>query len=667
MIVHVGDPGTIPLSIMNAATNDGFSENLHFYRVKFKRGFRGEWLDQEVIAPGQTNTDIALTFSTATADVLSGQVTIDSMSDGTGIDGLPPLDLGLKTFNETVTVNNLAQAAFKELSGDGSFSGSGNNFTLDLGTVNLNSDPLSVEIGVQNVAVGPADYLAGSFSTQGDPEFSSNSFTDFSRIDAGQQTTAGEITFDPSNVGTFSETVVLDSQGKNDSGYSGALAPETLTITGTVESEADPQINNDPIDFGKLRENDPATKQISVTNDATPPADSLDAEVTGFTPDVQNASGSFTDLAAGATDDSSLSVGLDTTGWEQSGSVTVAFDSNNGESVTPLDPQTVSVQGTVYREADGIVTGPDTPQIFHVGDNATTHLTVLNSAAADGFSEGLLANVTGSSGSITADGATGLIAAGASDSSSLTVTFDTSQAQNIDGTVDVGLQSDGAGTSGFAPTDIEGQTVSVSATVNNFGNPVLQYDTLNLGPVMAGDPSPFTHLSVLNDVTGPADDLSGTFSISGDAAFINSGFDPFSGVGAQELGGGGMFSLDTTTPGTYFETINLFSTGYNGSGASSCAAGAKRDHRRHCIAAFTTAAFTTAAFTTAAFTTAAFTTAAFTTADVATADVATSDAVPTTTSATAGRTRGFTVSVFDISRPSTGCTIACRRLANSCW
>ncbi len=42
------------------------------------------------------------------------------------------------------------------------------------------------------------------------------------------------ITLSTSNAGTFTETIVLSSAGTNASGYDGALATETLTVTGIV-------------------------------------------------------------------------------------------------------------------------------------------------------------------------------------------------------------------------------------------------------------------------------------------------------------------------------------------------------------------------------------------------------------------------------------------------
>src|SRR5262249_48660932 len=70
-----------------------------------------------------------------------------------------------------------------------------------------------------------------------------NGLSDFSGLGAGQTDTAPTVTLDTSATGTFSETITLHSAGSNASGYSAALANQTLTITGTVA----PQTAGGPI------------------------------------------------------------------------------------------------------------------------------------------------------------------------------------------------------------------------------------------------------------------------------------------------------------------------------------------------------------------------------------------------------------------------------------
>src|SRR6185437_16494399 len=66
--------------------------------------------------------------------------------------------------------------------------------------------------------------------------FTFKGFGLFSQLDAGQADNLPTVTFNTSTGGTFSETITLKPTGSNASGYVGALAAQTLTITGTIAS-----------------------------------------------------------------------------------------------------------------------------------------------------------------------------------------------------------------------------------------------------------------------------------------------------------------------------------------------------------------------------------------------------------------------------------------------
>jgi hypothetical protein len=53
-------------------------------------------------------------------------------------------------------------------------------------------------------------------------------------VDAGQHLTDLVIGLKTDNLGTFSQTITLNSQSQNESGYSGALEPIVITLTGEV-------------------------------------------------------------------------------------------------------------------------------------------------------------------------------------------------------------------------------------------------------------------------------------------------------------------------------------------------------------------------------------------------------------------------------------------------
>ncbi len=101
----------------------------------------------------------------------------------------------------------------------------------------------------------------------------------------------------------------------------------------------------------------------------------------------------------------------------------------------------------------------------HVGDTvAAQAISLTNNAANDGFSEKVDATL-GAPVGFTTSGAVALLAPGATDSSSLTATLDTSSVGAKAGLVTLTLISNGAGTSGFGATPLASQNVAVNGTV----------------------------------------------------------------------------------------------------------------------------------------------------------------------------------------------------------
>src|SRR5262249_40622487 len=144
----------------------------------------------------------------------------------------------------SITVNNFAAPAFEETSGGGTFGHNGTSYTLDLGTLQKNSGPVTIDLGVLNDVAGPADLLAGSFDISGSGAFGNSGFAAFSGLGAGAADTAPTVTLDTGTAGVFTETITLHGTGSNASGYSGALADRTLTITANVGNTA-PVATND--------------------------------------------------------------------------------------------------------------------------------------------------------------------------------------------------------------------------------------------------------------------------------------------------------------------------------------------------------------------------------------------------------------------------------------
>ena len=251
---------------------------------------------------------------------------------------------------------------------------------------------------------------------------------------------------------------------------------------------------------------------------------------------------------------------------------------NNFDNVAGSD---IAITGAAYRLAAPSVT-PDPVNfgIVHVGDSVSQNLTLANNATADGFSEGLNASFSSTTSGVNSSGSVNGLAAGGNDSSSLSVSVDTSSAGFVNGTAFLDLISDGEGTSGLGTTALTGAEVAVTAQVNNFAAPsyilesgaatLTQDDatsfTLDFGTVLQNSTGPDAALAIANDVLGPADTLAGGFTFAGDPGFTISGFMAFLGIEGGDSQGGFSISLNTSSEGSFDTNIFLNARSQNASG-----------------------------------------------------------------------------------------------------
>ena len=600
--VHVGDPGTIALDVSNGATADGFSENLLASLAAVTPGITiaaggptGE------IAPGASDTSsLQLGFSTAGAASIAATATVDVTSDGgtgTGsIDGLGTTVLTPIIVPVAITVESYANPVFEDLSANGTFSGGGTVYTLNLGTIQQNSAPFTVNLGVLNSVVGPSDAVSGTLSAVGSSAFINSGLAAIGTLGAGQSDVSPSITLNTGTTGTFSETITLAGTDSNAGGYSSVSPAETLTVTGSVSATSgtitvpgtSPAVATilgaNPVALGAVHFGATASETLDIGNTATAGAANLDGSAQSET-GAATASGSFSGVAPGGSG-TGITVGLNTgTVGVRSGTVVLGFTSDAGTAgTTPLASQTVTVTGTAYREAAATLL-PLT-EIVHVGDAGSVTLPVTNSDPADGYSENLIAaliGVTGNIGIASAD-PTADIAAGQTNANNLALAFSTASAGTISGTATVGLTSDGGtgadSIDGLGTTTLTSQTDAVNITVNNYADPVFTGNgdltstgadsyTLNLGTAAVGSSALAATLTLGNDATGPADWLNGTYSVSGGTGFSNLGLAAFSTLTAGSSLTADAISLSTATAGVYTETIVLTPTDTNSGGYSS--------------------------------------------------------------------------------------------------
>ena len=356
------------------------------------------------------------------------------------------------------------------------------------------------------------------------------------------------------------------------------VAEQVLGITGAVYRYANPTAHTpEPFDFGNRRVGDVTSQALSLTNNVAADgfSEALDASIGSATAGVTSNGGSFALLGAGATNDTSLTVGIDTTSaGHKAGTATISLASNGAGTselgITALTSQTVNVSGDVFRLASASAHSPE-PVVFtnrHVGDAASQALSLTNTAANDGFSERLNGSIGGVTGDATSNGGSfTLLDAGATDAGSLTVGIDTGSAGHKTGTATISLKSDGAGTSGFSALSLTAQTVNVSGDVYRLASANV-ISAVEFGSVHVGDVvSQAVSLSNTAANDGFSERLDASFDGVSDTRILTSG--AVSGLGAGASDNTSLvIGLDTSTAGslTGFATVNLTSNGTGTSG-----------------------------------------------------------------------------------------------------
>jgi hypothetical protein len=438
------------------------------------------------------------------------------------------------------------------------------------------------QLALMNDATAPADTFTGVFTAPLGGGFTVVGNSLPNAIAPGGSYGGLYVSTQTGALGAHSETLTFTPTETNASGFTAVLPAITLTVKDEVAAPAAAALNTPgSIVFPNAHVGATDQQAVSVTNTAPAPAAAL--SVTGLTGGHAFLHGTVTGLAAGQTDAVSLTAGLDTTSAGLlSGVIDLLPSSVTSLGATALaGAPAIDLFGGVYRLASASVAPVNA--VFQVGDAGAIALSVANTDAADGFSENLLASLSAVTGGFTAAGkaSTGEIAAGASDTTSLGLTASTAKAGVFTGTATLSLISDGgtgAGSlDGLGQTGLTALAVPLSVTVDAAANPVFKAAsgtlthegsayTLDLGAFAMGDAQVSAGLSLVNDVAGPADSVSGTFALSGPAAFTLAGFGPVTALAAGASDAAPTIGFDPSAAGTFAETITFTPTESDGAG-----------------------------------------------------------------------------------------------------
>jgi hypothetical protein len=516
---RVGGSATLALTVSNQAPAGIYTEGLNAtFGASTGDAFNNGGSISLLAGGASDSTAMRVGVDTSTAGFKSGTVTINPVSDGTGTSGL-----GLTPLSPwNIFVNGgVYQTAQPVVPG-----------TVNLGNVHVGGTlSQAITIGNTNVAPGFQEGLDVALNTTSGGATSTGSITNLA---AGGTSNAVSVGLAGIGAGNVSGTVTfnLASNGTGTSGLTPlSLGTANVTVQATGYTLAAPSVTPAPVNLANQRVGGTLTQALTIANTAAASAftETLSANFGANTGNALNNAGSVSGLVGGASNNSAMTVGVNTSAAGlRTGTVTVNLTSNevggSGLGNTSLTPQQITVSGAVYRLATADVT-PTTVNVGNVriGTSAQQALTLANTAAADGFSEGLRGSVSTASAGITASGATGLIAAGASNNASLLVGIDTASAGAKSGTATVALQSDGTGTSGFAPISIGSQNVNVSGNVFRLAQGSAA-DPVNLGNFrVGGSASGAIAVSNVAAADGFSEKLNASVSGTGGAVTATSG------------------------------------------------------------------------------------------------------------------------------------------------
>lgn len=519
---------------------------------------------QTGIAAAASSSDLNVTFKGDSAGAISNAATI-KVVDNFGDSQTLVLKGAAYRYADPSTVSSPVTISNQHIGGTAT-----QNLTI---SNNASNDGFSEGLKANIAASGGAATASGTISLLSAGSTSTNDLS--VGVDTG---TAGAKT------GTATITLVSDGQGTSGLGTT-AIGTQEVTVSGNVYRYASASsASPNPVILANQHVGDSATKALTLSNTASNDgySEALDASISP-TSGQATASGTISLLAAGATDTSSLSVGVDSSSaGQKTGQATITLVSNGdslGLGTTSIQSQTVDVTGSVYRLASASVTQSNvTIGAQHVGDNNSANLTVSNSASADGYSEKLNAAISAAP-QATASGSFNLLAAGATNSTSLSVGVDTTSAGSKSGVATITLVSDGQGTSDLGTTGITPETVNVSGDVYNYADadviktggvgtlsgPSGTTWTLDMGTLQTGTGIYTANLGIENTggILGSLTDLleGGGWSGTGDSAFSFVAGN-FSGITAGN-DYGFLVNLDTTNEGTFNKQITVAWNGYN--------------------------------------------------------------------------------------------------------
>ena len=540
---RVGGINNSALTVANTAAAGNFTEALNASFGTSTGAASGTGSLSNLAAGSANGSALSVGVNTAASGARTGTVNVTFQSDGTGSNGhsgLTAIGAGSQTVNVS---GNVYQTA----------AGTITTPALSFGTVQV-GQVVSQNLSVHNSATGAAGFvedLNASFgTTTGTGANLISGSGSISGLLAGASSNGLTIGVNTSAAGTVNGSIAVNffSAGAVAGTSNGlgtlAVGSANYGVAGTIQAsanvvnQASPVINNSPIALGNVRIGSTSpTGLVSVTNQATAsPQAALNASISGN--GGITAAGSFNLLNPGATNATSLAVGLNTAvAGNQSGNATIAFvsDASNIGNCAPncqlnLASQNVAVTGAVYRLANPNATPTSVTVAGRVGSAAPTTAISITNTSPDLYTEGLTVSRGATSAGFTASGGiTNLAAAGTS--TAIGVTLNTATAGTFSGTQALNYVSTGAGTTGAADLAIGSGSVILNGKVYTTAVATNNIPAVAFGIVHVGDTASHTvsvtnsaAVTALNDtLVASAAGATGAFSAAGSVSGLTAG------------------------------------------------------------------------------------------------------------------------------------------------
>ncbi|MEA1053298.1 choice-of-anchor D domain-containing protein, partial [Lamprobacter modestohalophilus] len=461
------------------------------------------------IEAGQDSGNLTVTFDATSGGSLDGQ-TIGVVSNFDNVAG------------QTIEITGMATSL-----AEGSATPAG---PIDLGNFRVGQAGPSQSFDVANLTTGAGAEKLGIGTTDATGNFAATNNLGAGLIDGGASQTnalSAAVNNGQAGVNTGALDIQYTTDGTDiDAGFTAQnVNTQSIALSATGYNMAQGSATPDPVTLANQRVGGTESQALTVSNTAPSGTftEGLNVEFGANTGEAVNNAGTIGLLAGGGSNNSSMSVGVDTTAaGARTGSVRLNYETDgtgtSGLAAESVGSQTITVSGNVYQVAEGNLNITSLNfGVVQVGESVSQNLSISNIAAGpNGFVEDLNAQFGAASGTgsnlISGSGSISGLVAGATDTSSMEVNVNTASAGTLNGAIAVDYFSAGAVnglSNGLGILAVGSQdfgvvgSIETTATVVDRAAPVINNgQPIVLGNVREGAVSPTAFVSVTNQASG---------------------------------------------------------------------------------------------------------------------------------------------------------------------